>query len=83
MITVEDINRSLRWMVTDIKHRRDNIPIGGGPGNDLQEVIDLLSTLEKMENGLIIDVDSIPAFQSGKLTREDISAIVMDALKPH
>lgn len=83
MITVEDINRSLRWMVTDIEHRRDNIPIGGGPGNDLQEAIDLLSTLEKMGNGLIINVDSIPAFQSGKLTREDISAIVMDALKLH
>ena len=87
MITAKRIADTLTWMIEDCKHRADETKLNteeymkGGYSKDLTEAIDLLNELNQLTKFLIVDLNNIPSFKEGRLTRDDVSSIIMDALK--
>lgn len=81
MITIKRILQTLNWIVPECKNRFDD---GTNPGNysdDLAEAIELHEELKQVGEYLFVDLDCIPGFKTGAITKDDISTIIMDALK--
>lgn len=81
MITIERIVRILEWMVPDQKNRFDEGPNPGNYSPALTEAIELHEELKQVTDYLFIDLNCIPGFKTGSISKDDISAIIMDALK--
>jgi len=79
---MEQVERVLSWLVEDTKHRFDQ---QGNPGNyspKLKEAIELLENVrEVQDNYLFIDLNVIPYFRDGIMTKDDVAKVVADALR--
>ena len=50
----DDLIEVLAWMLVDIKHRADDLDVGGGYSNELQKAIKVNSCLQRFKGGVII-----------------------------
>ena len=78
----ERIMRLLSLMVEDWKSKYNKSRVSKSYSPELREAIKLLEELRTNRNDyLTIDLKMIPGYSRGQLTRDDVMAIIMDALR--